>query len=215
MSKPLRVPGLLLLGFVVGVAFTLGSLVYLIRHQTESVRRMALRANPEVWKALDPRRRLARADAELAGSSGEYQRSLALADAAMMNAEAGDHEKAKSYAEELLRLAPRYARNWNFGNALHKGNLVLGRLALRDGDMEGAKTFLLEAGRTPGSPQLNSFGPNMTLAKEFLEKGERTIVLEYFDLCGKFWKMGGDKLREWAALVKDGLLPDFGANLLY
>jgi hypothetical protein len=86
---------------------------------------------------------------------------------------------------------------------------------LRTGDTEGAKKFLLEAGRTPGSPQLDSFGPNMTLAKELLGKGERSAVLEYFGLCGKFWKMGGDKLREWGALVKDGLVPDFGANLLY
>jgi hypothetical protein len=55
----------------------------------------------------------------------------------------------------------------------------------------------------------------MTLAKELLKKGERTAVLEYFGLCSDFWKMGNQKLREWSALVKDGITPDFGANLLY
>jgi len=214
MSKSLRILGLLLLGFVVGVACTLGLLAYLLRNP-ESIKRMVLGVNPEISTAFDPKRRLAKADAELAASSGEYSRWLALGDAAMMNVEAGSPDKARSYAEELLRLAPKYSKDWNFGNALHKGNLTLGRLALRAGDMESAKRYLLEAGRTPGSPQLNSFGPNMTLAKELLEKSERTAVLEYFGLCGKFWKMGGDKLREWGALVKDGLVPDFGANLVY
>jgi hypothetical protein len=133
----------------------------------------------------------------------------------MMNVEAGSTEKAKSYAEELLRLAPKYSKDWNYGNALHKGNLTLGRLSVRSGDLENAKKYLLEAGRTPGSPQLNSFGPNMALAKELLEKGERSAVLEYFGLCGNFWEMGGQKLREWSALVKDGITPDFGGNLLY
>src|SRR5262249_20942154 len=144
-----------------------------------------------------------------------YQRWLALTDAAMMNVEAGSPEKAKSYAEELLRLAPKYSKDWNYGNALHKGNLALGRLSLRDGHTESAKKYLLEAGKTPGSPQLNSFGPNMTLAKELLEKGERAVVLEYFGECRNFWEMGGERLSDWSALMKDGRTPDFGANLLY
>jgi hypothetical protein len=72
---------------------------------------------------------------------------------------------------------------------------------------------LLKAGATPGSPQLNSFGPNMALAKELLDKGEREAVLEYFTLCSKFWDR--DELKEWMALVKDGVTPKFGANLVY
>lgn len=54
----------------------------------------------------------------------------------------------------------------------------------------------------------------MTLAKELLEKGERTAVLEYFQLCAVFWEMGRGKLREWSVLAKEGLVPDFEANLL-
>lgn len=145
----------------------------------------------------------------------EYIGWVALADAAMKNVEDGELEEGKSEAQELLRLAPKYPKDWNFGNAIHKGNLVLGRVALRAGDTEGAKKFLLEAGKTPGSPHLNSFGPNMTLAKELLEKGESAAVLEYFQLCSTFWEMGREKLREWSGLVKKGVVPDFGANLSY
>jgi hypothetical protein len=204
----------LTLGFVAGAVCTVGALVYVLRNP-ESIVKMVLRNTPEGLSALNPKQRLTKAEADLAAASDGYKRWLALADAAMMNVEVGSAEKAKAYAQELLRLAPKYPKDWNYGNAVHKGNLALGRVALREGDIEGAKKFLLAAGRTPGSPQLNSFGPNMTLAKELLEKGERAAVLEYFQLCAAFWKMDYGKLREWSALVKEGLVPDFGANLLY
>ena len=48
----------------------------------------------------------------------------------------------------------------------------------------------MAAGATPGSPQLDSFGPNMTLAKELLEKGQPDVVLHYFALCKNFWEDG-------------------------
>lgn len=128
---------------------------------------------------------------------------------------ANDLQKAKSYSNELLVLAEQFRNNWNYGNATHVANLVLGRVALASGDIEAAKAYLLESGKTIGSPQLNSFGPNMTLAKALLEKGERDVVLEYFKLCANFWEMGRDRLDAWAAAVKEGETPNFGANLLY
>ena len=78
-----------------------------------------------------------------------------------------------------------------------------------------AKRLLLEAGKSPGSPQLNSFGPNMLLAKELLAKGEQEAVIEYFDLCAKFWKPQDGRLSDWKTLVISGETPDFGANLAY
>ena len=62
---------------------------------------------------------------------------------------------------------------------------------------------------------MDSFGPNMSLAKDLLDKGEREVVLQYFALCGKFWTLGQSKLDEWTAAVKSGTAPNFGANLLY
>jgi hypothetical protein len=86
---------------------------------------------------------------------------------------------------------------------------------VRNGQIEQAKKYLLEAGKSPGSPQMDSFGPNMSLAKDLLEKGERDTVLQYFDLCRKFWKMDYGKLDQWSNEVKAGEIPDFGANLIY
>jgi hypothetical protein len=84
-------------------------------------------------------------------------------------------------ARELLSVAAGYAKDWNYGNAVFVGNMVIGRVALRsDKHTFLAKGSLLAAGETPGSPHLNRFGPNMSLAQDLLERGERDSVLEFF-----------------------------------
>jgi hypothetical protein len=148
-------------------------------------------------------------------NADQQERFYALADLANSALEAGHTAQAEQYAQELLRLAAEFTHNWNYGNAVHKGNIVLGRIALRDGNIVAAKEYLIAAGKTPGSPQLDSFGPNMTLAKELLEKGERDVVLAYLNLCAQFWKMGDSDLKNWRATIKGGGVPDFGANLNY
>jgi hypothetical protein len=142
-------------------------------------------------------------------------RFYALADLAKAAFDAGDLTKATSYANELLSLAPQNRKDWNYGNAIYYGNFVLGRVALRGGDVAGAKRSLLAAAQTPGSPQLNSFGPNVTLAKELLDKGARDTVLEYFALCRSFWKLDRGLLDQWSATVRGGGIPQFNSNLNY
>ncbi len=127
----------------------------------------------------------------------------------------GRPDEALGYAQELLELAPRFKGDWNYGNAIHDGNLVLGRVAVKEGRLDDARQYLLAAGKTPGSPQLDTFGPNMSLAKDLLEAGEKESVLQYFDLCKQFWKMGGGDLSRWSRSVKWGGTPDFGGNLLF
>ena len=129
--------------------------------------------------------------------------------------ESGDIKKAKGYATDLLDSANQDQATAQPGQAISDGHLILGRLALIDGDVALAKQHLLEAGKTPGSPILSAFGPNMTLAKELLDRGETQTVLEYFNLCGKFWSGGQDKLIQWKLLVKAKITPDFGPNLVY
>jgi hypothetical protein len=72
-------------------------------------------------------------------------------------------------ARELLRIYPSFQYDWNYGNAIHYANLVLGRIALRRGDTSSATRYLFRAGGTPGSPQIADYGPDMTLARELLE----------------------------------------------
>lgn len=149
--------------------------------------------------------------------SQAYDRWLQLDLAGMLDVESGSLEMAKERGEELLALAPSYTTSWNYGNAIHKGHLILGRIALRQGDHYQAIEHLLAAGKTPGSPQLDTFGPNMTLAKELLEVGERDAVLAFIKLCQNFWEseFAQDSPYLWSEQIMHGELPDFGAHLDY
>ena len=128
---------------------------------------------------------------------------------------AGETAKATSHSQLLLQQAEGMPNDWNYGNAIHVAHLVLGEIALSKGDLSEAKIRLLKAGETTGSPQLNTFGPNMRLAQQLLAKGEREVVLQYFELCAKFWEDQGAVLKRWKALVSEGSIPEFRANLAY
>lgn len=162
-----------------------------------------------------PQQRLERAMKELDAAKTPEKRFYALNDAAKESFVGGKIEDAQKYAKELMTLLPQFKGNWNYGNAVQDANLVLGRIAVHDGRIDEAKKYLLEAGKSPGSPQMDTFGPNMSLAKDLLEKGERQVVLDYFELCRKFWQMHDGRLDKWSQEIKDGEIPDFGANLVY
>jgi len=157
---------------------------------------------------------LKKAEADLVASKNEYDRWLTLKNLSLFLVDEDKIEEAQAYAKELLELAPKYRDSWNYGNAIHIAHIALGRIALRRNNINEAKKQLLDAGCTPGSPQLDSFGPNMLLAKELLEKGERTVVIEYIDLCSKFWKSDKTKMNIWKDIIRKGRIPDFGSNLL-
>lgn len=127
----------------------------------------------------------------------------------------GNFDLAEALAADLLKQAEQWEKNWNYGNAIHIGNLVLGHVALERGKIDDAKAFLLKAGKTPGSPQLNSFGPNMKLAGELLAKGEKQVVLDYLQLIKAFWLPEHAKADKWKPTIESGSVPDFGANLKY
>lgn len=164
---------------------------------------------------LNPQAHYQRAMDELTKAKTPMERFYALGHAAKESFVAGKIEDAQKYAQELLTALPKYQGNWNYGNAVQDANLVLGRIAVREGLIEDAKKYLAESGKSPGSPQMNSFGPNMSLAKDLLEKGERQAVLDHFEACRKFWEMHRGQLDEWSQQVKDGKIPDFGANLIF
>jgi hypothetical protein len=169
-------------------------------------------------------------------------RYAVLAYGAKLAVNASALDDARAYASELLNSATN-PQDWNYGNALFFGNMVLGQVALRRGDTNGAVSFLIASGKTPGSPQLDSFGPNMSLVKDLLtgvpsapalppqphsprhraasplrhsaSPDVRQSVLNFFDLCRVFWTLDSGRLDQWSQQVRSGLVPDFGANLYY
>ena len=82
---------------------------------------------------------------------------------------------------------------------------------MQSGDRDKAKTHLLAAGKVSSTPELLRAGPDMLLASKLLIKDETEVVLEYFELCEKFWKK--PELKQWVEQVKQGEIPDFGMHL--
>jgi hypothetical protein len=144
-----------------------------------------------------------------------YLRMLGLRGVAEYALKQCRYDVTEAKASELLSLAAQFHSDWYYGNALHHGYLLRGLAALARNDFIAAGTDLLAAGRTPGSPQLNSFGPNMRLARDLLVAGYAAPVIEYFRLCGVFWKRDNGKLQRWAEEVRAGTVPDFGPHLVY
>jgi tetratricopeptide (TPR) repeat protein len=159
--------------------------------------------------------RYADAKARFESAATDDERFATLVTLAKGAFELGTLDEAETRAHEALALASTLRNNWNYGNAIHDGHSVLGRVALAKGDVSAAKDHLLKAGRTPGSPQLNSFGPNVSLARDLLANGEVSTVVEYFRLCQAFWEMENGKLAHWIQLAETGEAPDFGANVVY
>ncbi len=154
---------------------------------------------------------------ELAAAKDRLDRAYALVDAAKTTVYFGSLDDAQRYATELLAFVKEDTEKGRRvdGNAIHDGHEVLGLVALRQGRVEDAKKELLLAGGTPGSPPLDTFGPNMLLAKELLEHGEAAAVIQYFDLCRRFWKMERGRLDQWTRDARAGRDPAFGANLVF
>ena len=139
---------------------------------------------------------------------GGVRRTLALPRLAKAALAAGEMEKAVAYAQEGLGPG-------SDGQSMFDCNMVLGEVALRNGNVAEAAQYLIASGKSPGSPALNSFGPNMSLAKALLEKGQVDVVLAFFDLCKAFWTDHAQLLDRWSETVRKGGVPNSGANLQY
>ncbi len=172
------------------------------------------------WKGMEAQatNQYAQAMTALTSATNEYVRFLSLDRAAKMSLAVGRTEDARQFATDMLVLDDQYSRgepDKANGDVVHNGHLVLGRIALDEGRIEEAKRHLLAAGKSNGSPVLGSFGPNMSLAKDLLEKGEQETVLQYLESCRKFWRSDNGKLDAWTKDIHAGRIPNFGANLTY
>lgn len=187
---------------------------------SEQLFRKAEAADPDNWRrsmeladvlrfSRRPTRfkhRLAAMQEALNKAPDEQKRFYILADLADSAYDAGDYDRATAAAEAALNLVNKFSDDWNAGNVIHDCNDVLGRIALKNGDRKLAIEYLLKAGGTNGSPQLDSFGPTMSLAKLLLQAGERDVVIEYLNDCQRFWKE--DCLDKWIQEIADGNTPD-------
>src|SRR4051794_22578910 len=91
---------------------------------------------------VTPQQRLQHAMKELKAAKSPETRFYALNDAAKESFVVDKIEDAQKYASELMTLLPQFQGNWNYGNAVQDANLVLGRIAVREGRIDEAKKYL-------------------------------------------------------------------------
>jgi len=120
----------------------------------------------------------------------------------------GNLAKASQLAGELLELANGYRDDWNYGNAIHHANTILGLVAVKEGKLKEAVTHLQESADMPGSPQLDSCGPSTCLAMELLLKDKDDEVIKYLKSVDSFWDAGYKLIPEWVEDIRSGEIPE-------
>ena len=139
--------------------------------------------------------------------TARLNRFYSLDDKIMEAYKANDFGKVKELAKENLELAEVYRCNWNFGNAIHNTNRVLGLVSLKSRDVVAAADYLLRAGKSTGSPQLDTFGPELDLANELLQLGKVDAVKSYLKDIKSFWEMNNGQVDTWLAEIEKGEKP--------
>ena len=122
------------------------------------------------------------------------------------------YEEAKTLIAEYLALAKIYRCNWNYGNAVHDAHRILGLILLQGGDVDGAAAALLEAGQSAGSPQLDTFGPDLDLANELLKRGKTPEVTAYLNDIKRFWEMDNGVVDQWLTGIAAGAAPELNKH---
>jgi hypothetical protein len=145
---------------------------------------------------------------------------------AFLSLEAGQDLPTRKVEAQRLLASAKDTNNWNYGNVVFEANETLGRVAVKEGNFAEARRCLCAAGKIPGSPQLNSFGPDFVLAHELLAHGakeDREAVLGFLEDIRRLWgdpatrpeansrRVAEDHLKEldwWCQEIRDGKIPD-------
>jgi beta-lactamase regulating signal transducer with metallopeptidase domain len=119
-------------------------------------------------------------------------------------------ELARRYAQEALRLAPRFGSDTNYGNCLYKANMTLGMVAMRvNGDKTAAREFLLAAS-TAHTTENNAAPFVFKLPVLLLKYGgpdERKAVIEFLERYGKTLHRKDLDLLLAAKQLRQGIMP--------
>jgi tetratricopeptide (TPR) repeat protein len=154
-------------------------------------------------KALEAQERALELLVKESGFVNSPQELDSLADLALYAYESNDIARATELCKQVV--ATTQSDRESFADEYHSAHQVLGRIALRRGDLKDAGAHLVESANVPGSPVLRSFGPRFRLAKLLAAAGEKERVLRYFEACRKFWDR--PELAQWTSDLKEGRQP--------
>jgi len=139
----------------------------------------------------------------------QFQLYINLAKAAYL---AGRDGKATRYAKRILKDVS--VDDLSSNEAQHEGHTILGLVALKSNDVGAAKKHLIDSvSFTECQKPIGSYRTSMSLSKALLDRDERNVVLEYLDICAKFWDGKKEKIQTWKNQITEGKTPRFGTHL--
>jgi peroxiredoxin len=165
----------------------------------------------------DPRERV-RLFAEAVNLAPDREKANLLPDLARAEFEAGDDAAAERDAKAALEhVAEVNRRNQQLGQSMiHRANIVLGRIALTKGNVAEAKARLLASLDLPeDTAQFRFGGPDMSLARELTDAGERDAVIEFLERSRKFWFYDRGQIDHRIRMVKAGRKGEAFANYFH
>lgn len=90
------------------------------------------------------------------------------------------------------------------------GNIVLGTLALREGNKKAAVDYLLAASHAPAAQDLDMYIPyHLRLSGYLLKYGERESVIEFLERIAQVSRLQKTSLLEAAGNIRKGLQPSW------
>lgn len=120
-------------------------------------------------------------------------------------------EQAGKYAQESLRLAPKFINNPDYGTTIYRANVVLGMQAMRIGNRKAAVGYMLNASKAPRTEELAYGKPIQEFTFELpawlLKDGERESVIEFLERFAQVNVAQKSYLLESAALIRNGKKP--------
>jgi beta-lactamase regulating signal transducer with metallopeptidase domain len=118
--------------------------------------------------------------------------------------------QATRYAEETLKLAPKFRTDPHYGTAMYTANMTLSSLALRDGDKKKAVEYLRRASQAPASEELtysDHIVSGWHIIRDLLAQGERQAVIDFLERIAHTNVAERIDLREAAAALRRGETP--------
>jgi len=118
--------------------------------------------------------------------------------------------RARQFADDALALARNHQQAAQDNDVIHRAETVLGVLALKDGDRDGAVKHMRTAGAAPVSDAgryASYFGLRGRLVEYLLRAGERASVAEYLEKSADRYPSDRDRLLKDAAQIRAGVMP--------
>lgn len=116
---------------------------------------------------------------------------------------------SRTYAQDLLALAPKFTGDPFYSAAVYRANIALGTLALRDGDRASAVGYMKKAAQVPASDEL-AFGNGSLewhLVNFLLKYGERESVADFLERTAPLLGRSKDQRLKDAANICAGRMP--------